>query len=101
MVKNISEEEIHRVVAQIKHPLIDCSLVDLGIIKDVAIENDKVIIAMAFPFPDIPIGDYLVNSVRESIKGLGVEVEVKLGVMNHEEVEKFLAMEKENWKGNA
>lgn len=101
MAKNISQEEIRRVFAQVKHPLIDCSLVDLGIIKDVAVENDKVVIAMAFPFPNIPIGDDLVNSVKESIKKLGVEIEVKLGVMNHEEVEKFLAMEKENWKGNA
>ena len=55
---------------------------------------------MAFPFPNIPIRDYLVNSVREPIEKLGVEVEVEITAMDKEELERFLAMEQEGWKGS-
>ena len=54
---------------------------------------------MAFPFPNIPIGDYLVNGVREAIEKLGAKVEIKITMMNQEEQKRFLAMEQENWKG--
>jgi len=35
--------------------------------------------------------------LREPIKNLGYEVEVKTTVMNQEELQRFLAMEKEAW----
>jgi metal-sulfur cluster biosynthetic enzyme len=74
-------------------------LVDLGIVKKVYVKDSKVMLIMAFPFPNIPIADHLVNSVREPIEELGAEVEVKITVMNQEELERFLAMEQESWKG--
>jgi len=55
---------------------------------------------MAFPFPNIPIGDYFVNSVREAIEKLGVKPEIKIIIMDQEEQKRFLAMEQENWKEN-
>ena len=99
MVENISEEEIRKVISQVKHPAIDHTLVDLGIVKDVAVEDNKAKVTLALPFPRIPILDNLVNSLREPIEKLGGEFEVKLTVMNQEELQKFLAMEQEGWKG--
>ena len=59
----------------------------------------------AVPFYDIwgkslhiPIGDYLVNSIREAIEKLGAKVEIKITMMNQEEQKRFLAVEQENWK---
>ncbi|OQX92180.1 MAG: metal-sulfur cluster biosynthetic enzyme [candidate division Zixibacteria bacterium 4484_95] len=101
MAENISEEEVRKVVGQVKHPVIDCTLVELGIVKDITVEDKKAIVTMVFPSPNIPIKDDLVNSLKEALNKLDVEVEVRLGVMDHEEVEKFLDMEKENWKGGA
>jgi len=40
-----------------------------------------------------------VNSVRERITKLEVEVEVRTTVMSQQEREAFLAMEQEGWKG--
>lgn len=100
MAKKTSEEDVQGAIAQIKHPAIDRTLVDLGIVKKISIKDNKVTIVMAFPFPNIPIGDYLVNSVREPIEKFGAEVEVKLTVMDQEELERFLAMERESWKGD-
>jgi metal-sulfur cluster biosynthetic enzyme len=98
MARKISEEDVQKAVGQAKHPAIDHTLVDLGIVKDITVEGNKVAVTFAFPFPNIPIKDRLVNSVREPIEELGAEVEVKITEMNQEELQKFLTMEQEAWK---
>ena len=99
MVKDISEENIRNMLKEVKHPAVDRSLLDLGIVKKIDVKEGKVVITMALPFPNIPIIDQLVSSIKEPIDKLGVEVEIKQTVMNQEEVQKFLTMEQENWKG--
>jgi len=99
MTTNISKEEIHQAVAKVRHPEIDRTLVELGMIKDIALEEDKVILRMALPFLRIPIRDYLVHSVEEVVTKLGVEIEVKLTEMNKEERDAFMAMAQEGWIG--
>jgi len=96
---NISEEDVRNVLARVNHPMIDRSLLELGIIKHIAFEQRKVEVTLAFPFPNIPIKDHIIHSVREPIQKLGAEMEVKLTVMSHEELQKFLAMEQDAWKG--
>jgi len=100
MGKSISEEDIRKAIAGIKHPAIDHTMLELGIIKAINIENGKATIILAFPFPNIPIKDHLINRVREPIEKLGVEVEMKVTVMNQEELQRFLAMEQDAWKGS-
>jgi metal-sulfur cluster biosynthetic enzyme len=99
MAENISEEEIRKVISQVMHPAINCTLVDLGIVKDLAVEGNRVKITFAFPSFNIPIKDYIVGSVREPIEKLNVKIEVKLTVMNQEELQKFTDLEREHWKG--
>jgi metal-sulfur cluster biosynthetic enzyme len=96
MANNFSEEYIRREVANVMHPTINCSLVELGIVKNIEIKTGKVIITMAFPFTDVPVSikDYLVNSVRESIEEIDATFEIETGVMTKEELKKFLALEK-------
>ncbi|MCW3137002.1 MAG: iron-sulfur cluster assembly protein [Methanophagales archaeon] len=93
----ISEEKVRNAVAQVKHPAIDRTLMELGILKDITVEGDKVIITLAFPFPGIPIRELLVESVREPVEEMGAKVEVKTTVMTAEELQAFLAMEQEAW----
>jgi len=99
MAENMSEENVRKAMAQIMHPAIDRTLIDLGMVKDITIEGNKVTVTLAVPFPGIPIKDLLVNSVREPIEKLGAKVEVKLAVMNQQELKAFLAMENESWRG--
>jgi len=56
-------------------------------------------VSMALLFPNIPILDSLVDSLREPIEKFGGEFKVKLTEMNKEERQAFLAMEEEGWKG--
>ncbi|HDZ24008.1 MAG TPA: DUF59 domain-containing protein [Desulfobacteraceae bacterium] len=99
MANPISEEAVRKAVAQVKHPAVDRTLVDLGILKDIAVQGNGVKITMAFPFAGIPIEDQLVGSVREPIEKLGAEVEVETTLMSEKERQDFLAMEQESWRG--
>lgn len=101
MTRNISKEDLHRAVAQVMHPAISRSLVDLGMAKDITMEHGKVTLTLALPFLDIPISikDYLMNSLRKVVTDLGAEIEIQVTGMNQEEREAFLAMEQESWKG--
>jgi len=101
VTKKISEEEVYRTVGQVIHPAISRTLVELGMLKQVTLENNKVIITLALPILSIPasIKDQLVNSLRKAAAGLGAEVEVRITEMNQEERQAFLAMEQESWKG--
>jgi len=100
MVNNFSDEYIRREIGKVMHPTIQCSLVELGIVKNIDIKPGKIVITMALPFAEIPIAikDYLFDSLRESIEEVDAAVEIQTEVMNREELKKFLALEKEHWK---
>jgi len=95
---DISEEKVRNAVAQVKHPAIDRTLTELGILKDITVEGDTVFVTLAFPFPGIPIRELLIESVRKPVEELGAKVEVKTTVMTAEELQAFLAMEQEAWR---
>jgi metal-sulfur cluster biosynthetic enzyme len=99
MNKPVSEEDVHRALAQVRHPAIDCSLIDLGMIKNVSVRENNVALTLTLPFLGIPIKDYLVHSINEAVTKLGVKVEVKITEMNQRERDNFMAMEQKNWKG--
>jgi metal-sulfur cluster biosynthetic enzyme len=100
VAKNISEEEVRQAVAEVMHPAIDRTLVELGMIKNITVRKNKVALTLLLPFPNIPIKNYLVNSVHEAVIKLGVEAKIKIGQMNQKELQSFLAMEQESWKGS-
>jgi metal-sulfur cluster biosynthetic enzyme len=100
VAKNISEEKVRQALAEVMHPAIDRTLVELGVIKNITVRNNRAALTLLLPFPNIPIKDYLANSVREAVMKLGLEVKIKIGQMNQEEVQSFLAMEQEGWKGS-
>jgi len=102
-MSNISEQDIFKALAEIKHPVIDYNLVELGIIRAIAIENRIAVIALAFPFTgtaaeDIPIRNEILNEVKKSIEHLGLKFQLKQTEMTTEELKIFLALEKKKWK---
>ena len=101
MPKNISEENVHQAIGQVMHPEISLTLVELGMVKDIALRDDEVTLTLVLPFLGIPasIKDYLVNGLRQAVMKLGVKAEIKIAEMNQEERLAFLAMEQEGWKG--
>jgi len=101
MAKNISEEDVHQAVGQVMHPEISRTLVELGMVKDIALRDDEVSLTLILPLLGIPasIKDYLVDSLRQAVMKLDAKAEIKIAEMNQEERLAFLAMEQEGWRG--
>jgi ATP-binding protein involved in chromosome partitioning len=103
MIKSASESEIRQALAEVRHPEIAHTLVDLGMLKDIIVEGKKVTLTLALPLMGIPteVRDYLINSVSQALANLdaSLEVEVDLAEMNPEERARFLAMAQERWIG--
>ena len=95
---NFSEEDIHNKLEEIKHPFINCSLTELGIVKNISVNDNNVVATFALPFPNIPIKDTLISSVKTALEKLGAKVEIKITTMIQEELQNFLDLEKKNWK---
>ncbi len=87
------------VINAVKHPAIDYSLVELGMIKNIEVNDDTVTLSFVFPFPDIPIADALIASIATPLKNIGFTLEHDVVTMTEEEKAKFLRMEHEAWKG--
>lgn len=100
MQNEISEKKIKEIITKIRHSAIDCTLVELGIIKDFTIDHNKVSITLAFPFENIPIKDYVIMSIKVPLEKMGVQVNIQDTVMNEKETERFLKMETKYWKGS-
>lgn len=101
MVTNISLQDVQEAIGKVTHPAINRTLVDLGMIKDVGLRGNEVRLKLVLPILNIPapVKDYLVNSLREAVAALSVQLEVEIDQMNDEERQAFLAMEQESWKG--
>ena len=101
MAKNISEEDVHQAIGQVMHPEISRTLVELGMVKEIALQGDEVTLTLVLPLLGIPVSikDYLVNSLRQAVMKLGAKAEIKIAEMNREERLAFLAMEQEGWRG--
>jgi metal-sulfur cluster biosynthetic enzyme len=101
MVKNISLQDVQEAIGKVAHPAISRTLVDLGMIKDVGLQGSEARFKLVLPILNIPppIRESLVNSLREAVAALGVQLEVEIAEMNEEERQAFLTMERESWKG--
>ena len=94
-----TKEEILKVISEVKHPAIDYSLLELGMIKDVEIDGTTVNLTFVFPFPKIPIAETLFKSIETPLKNIGYDLMPSVILMTEEEKAKFLRMETEAWKG--
>ena len=89
-----------KTILEIKHPAIDCSLAQLGILQDIELYDENTIIAsFVFPFQKIPIKDQLVNSVMNTAAKFGYRFEYIVRYMNETERNHFLELERIHWKG--
>ena len=101
MTEVITEEKVRAAIAPVKHPAIDRTLVELGIVKDVKVDGNTVMITLALPFVGVPvpIRQMLMNSLQEPLEKLGAEVAFEVIIMDPEALQRFLKLEQEGWKG--
>ena len=92
-----TKQDIINAISDVNHPMINFSLLDLGIVKDIDLEGNTAVVIFAFPFPSIPIAEQLVNSIATPIKSLGIDFKHIIVTMNDEEKSKFMQMEADGW----
>jgi metal-sulfur cluster biosynthetic enzyme len=92
-------EDVTQAIANVMHPAIDRSLMDLGMIRDIDLTGTTASLSLVVPFPGIPILSFLEKRLKDSVKPFGVDLTINIANMTQEEIQKFLAMEKEAWKG--
>jgi metal-sulfur cluster biosynthetic enzyme len=99
-MKKISQDDIKKVLSEVIHPEINYNLVDLGMIGDVVIKENKVTLTLKLPLLEVPIKDYLIQIIKEALISLqeNLEVEVKLDQMSQQERDEFMKKAKEGWK---
>jgi len=96
----LTEKEVIQVMSKITHPEIDYSLLDLGMIGAVDVEQETVRITVNLPFPEVPIKDHLVQIVKDAIaeNDEAANVEVRFATMNEAEREEFRRKARDKWK---
>jgi metal-sulfur cluster biosynthetic enzyme len=95
----MTQQELVKTLDKVEHPAISYSLIKLGIVAQVELIENKVTIVFAFPFPNIPIADVLINSIAQPIYDMGLEFEHSIKIMTDDERTRFLKLETEAWKG--
>jgi metal-sulfur cluster biosynthetic enzyme len=93
--------KVIQTLESIQHPAIATSLINLGILQDIDFEDNKVKATFVWPFPNIPIRDQIINSVKSALNSMGLELEYSERIMNEEEKQKFLELEKKYWRGGS
>ena len=96
------EEKIVEAINKVEHPEIAMSLVDLGMVRDVAVNDEgHVTMALVIPFMGIPdvIKNFMSNSLVQAVRRAGGEVdEIRVEVMTDEERQMFFQREQANWR---
>jgi len=72
-------EKVLNVLKTVRDPEIGASIVDLGLIYDVKVENDKVKVLMTLTSIGCPLASFIVSEVESKLKQVGFkEVEIRL-----------------------
>ncbi|MFW6384257.1 MAG: iron-sulfur cluster assembly protein [Halodesulfurarchaeum sp.] len=101
MTAEPTAEAVEAAVETVTHPEIDATLVDLGMIDDVALDGETATVTLALPMLNIPeqVKQILVARLREAVEGTGAAFEAEITVMSEAQRKRFFELETENWEG--
>nr|HID14701.1 iron-sulfur cluster assembly protein [Anaerolineae bacterium] len=87
------EQQVHQALRRVKHPESGRSLMELGMIRDIRVDDRQVRFTVALPFMNVPIKDQIVSEARAAVEGLPEveKVDVELAEMTQQERARFMA----------
>ena len=99
-MNEITKEQAFEAIKNINHPVIDCTLVDLGVVKDIEINEDQLSLIIALPFIGLPAyhKQAIVDSLKQELEEFGKQITVQYVLMSEEEKRNFLFLEHAYWK---
>ncbi len=83
---------------KVKHPTINCSVVKLGIVNDIRLKDNKILVTFAFPYANTSIADDVKILIEHKVRSLGFGFAHKTREMNEVERARFTQTEIDSWK---
>ncbi len=76
----VTQEEVLSSLKEVIDPEIGTNLVDLGLIREIRIEEDRIQVRMVLTMPGCPLAGYLVSQVENKVRTIaeGRTVDVQL-----------------------
>jgi Mrp family chromosome partitioning ATPase len=93
----VDEKQVQKALREVKHPESGHSLMELGMIRDIRVDDKQVTFTVVLPFMDVPVKDQIVNEARSAVKRLpGVgRVAIGLAEMTQKERTHFMSFSRE------
>jgi Mrp family chromosome partitioning ATPase len=93
----ITKEQVMNALHQVMHPELEQDLVELGMIKDVVVQDSQVAVILALPFIEIPIKEELMRATQEAVHAVdpALRVQVQPIEMSQRERAAFMAKSQE------
>ncbi|MCX7796716.1 MAG: metal-sulfur cluster assembly factor [bacterium] len=66
----LDKDKIIDALRDVYDPELGINIVDLGLIKEVKIDNNDVTIDMTFTIPGCPLRDYMLSQVKETVESI-------------------------------
>ncbi len=89
---------LKEILESMKHPFIDYSLIDLGILKNIEAVGDKILVKIAWPSIDSAIKPFIISLVTGSLKKLNRKIEINESIMSAEDKKFYLDLEEKDKK---
>ncbi len=89
---------LKEILESMKHPFIDYSLIDLGILKNIEAVGDKILVNIAWPSIDSAIKPFIISLVTGSLKKLNRKIEINESIMSAEDKKFYLDLEEKDKK---
>ena len=71
-------EEVREKLKEVIDPHTGINIVDMGMVKEITQEGEKLKVVIKPTSPFCPVGNYLIQAVKEKVKELGYEADVEL-----------------------
>ena len=84
----LTDKQVFDALRGVMHPEMKRNLVELGMIKDIAVKDGEVTVILALPFKKIPIKDDLGRSVREAVRELDADRQVQVDMVEMSQQER-------------
>jgi len=93
-------EKIKKELLKVEHPEIRFNLVELGMIKNLRLNDKEVLLDLFLPFLNVPIKEQLIKMIETAIKKIDKDLNIKINIveMNIKEKEEFMKMARRGWK---
>ncbi|MGC8971911.1 MAG: metal-sulfur cluster assembly factor [bacterium] len=66
----VDKDTVINALRDVYDPELGINIVDLGLIKDVKIDNDEVTIDMIFTIPGCPLRDYMISQIKDTVESI-------------------------------